>query len=177
MRTRVGYSGGTTANPTYLDIGDHAETIQLDFDPQRISYADLLEVYWAAHDPTVKSFSTQYMAAIYYHDQAQRALAEQTKAAEAQKRGQQIHSEIRPASTFYLAEDYHQKYHLRSRSSLFKEMAHHYPQVADLIRSTAVARLNGYIGGYGSLAALEQEIDSLGLSPAGRAELLSIVKG
>jgi peptide-methionine (S)-S-oxide reductase len=173
----VGYSGGTTANPTYTDLGDHTETTQLDFDPQRTSYAELLNLFWAAHDPTVKCSSKQYMPVIFYHDADQKTLADQTRAAEAQKRGREIHTEIRPASTFYLAEDYHQKYFLRGEASLFEEMEHHYPDAADLVRSTAAARLNGYVGGYGTLAALQAEIDSLGLTPAGRARLLSLVKG
>lgn len=172
----MGYSGGTTANPTYTNLGDHTETTQLDFDPLRTSYAELLKIFWAVHDPTVKCSSKQYMPVIFTHDPDQKALAEQTKAAEAAKRGREIHTEIRPASTFYLAEDYHQKYYLRGEASLYKEMEHHYPNVEDLVRSTAAARLNGYIGGYGTLAALEAEIDSLGLTPAGRAKLVAIVK-
>jgi len=172
----VGYSGGTSANPTYSALGDHTETTQLDFDPQRMSYAELLKVYWAAHDPTVKCSTKQYLPVIFYHDAAQKALAEQTKAAEAQKRGKEIHTEIQPASTFYLAEDYHQKYYLRSTPALMQEMEHHYPGGAELVRSTAVARLNGYVGGYGTLAGLQAEIDSLGLTAAGRARLTSIVK-
>jgi len=136
-----------------------------------------LAVYWAAHDPTVKCSSDQYMPVIFYHDEGQRALALQTRAQEAERRGREIHTEIRPASTFFLAEDYHQKYMLRSQPSLFAEMEHHYPVVADLVRSTAAARLNGYVGGYGTLAALKAEIGRLGLTAAGRARLLSLVTG
>lgn len=172
----MGYSGGTTEDPTYTNLGDHTETTQLDFDLQRTSYAELLKVFWAAHDPTVKCSAKQYMPVIFYHDLGQKALAEQTKEAEAKKRGREIHTEIRPASTFYLAEDYHQKYYLRSEPSLLSEMEHHYPSVADLVRSTAAARINGYIGGYGTQAALQAEIDSLGLTASGRAKLSSLVK-
>lgn len=172
----MGYSGGTSANPTYTSLGDHTETTQMDFDPQRTSYAELLKIYWAAHDPTVKCSTKQYLPVIFYHDAAQKALAEQTKAAEAKKRGKLIHSEIQPASTFYLAEDYHQKYYLSLAPTLYKEMQHHYPKVADLVHSTAAARLNGYTGGHGTLAELQAEIDSLGLTAAGRAKLLALVK-
>jgi methionine-S-sulfoxide reductase len=172
----VGYSGGTKPNPSYTDLGDHTETLQLDFDPATTDYAALLQVFWAAHDPTEKCGSTQYMPVIFYHDESQKKLAEQTRAAEAARRGETIHTEIRPASAFTLAEDYHQKYFLRSDALLYKEIAHHYPKTADLIRSTAAARLNGYVGGYGNLAGLKAEIDSLGLTAAGRSRLLALVK-
>ena len=175
VRTRVGYSGGTTIAPTYFSLGDHSETLQLDYDPARTNYAALLKVFWAAHDPTVKCGTRQYMPAIFYHDQVQKALAEQTKAAEARQRGHDIHTSILPASTFYLAEDYHQKYYLTLDPLLLQEIKRHYPSTTDLIRSTAAARLNGYVGGFGTLAALQAEIHSLGLTAAGRSRLLSIV--
>ena len=173
----MGYSGGTRANPTYFDLGDHTETMQLDYDPGSISYEALLKVFWAAHDPAVKCSSTQYMPVIFYHDATQKKLAEQTRAAEAARLGREIHTKILPASTFYLAEDYHQKYYLRGHAALLREIRHHYPTDAELVRSTAAARLNGYVGGFGTLAGLQAEIDSLGLSPAGRAALTALVKG
>ena len=79
-----------------------------------------------------------------------------------------------PFSEFYLAEDYHQKYYLGSESSLLKELQNIYPDIDDFIYSTAVARVNGYAGGYGDPATLERELDSLGLSEAGRTKLLEI---
>jgi methionine-S-sulfoxide reductase len=172
----VGYSGGTTASPTYTSLGDHTETLQLDYDPQKISYAALLKIFWAAHDPAVKCSSKQYMPVIFYHDAGQKQLAEQTRAAEARRRGSVIHTAITAASKFHLAEDYHQKYYLRSEPVLLQEMAHHYPRVEDLVRSTAAARLNGYVGGYGTWVQLQAELDSLGLSAAGRARVSAIVK-
>jgi methionine-S-sulfoxide reductase len=172
----VGYAGGTKKDPSYFDLGDHTETMQLDFDPAHISYEALLKVFWAAHDPAVKCSSKQYKPVIFYHDAAQKKLAEQTRAAEAARLGREVQTEILPATTFYMAEDYHQKYYLRSTPDLLQEMRHHYPRDADLVRSTAAARLNGYAGGYGTLAGLQAEIDSLGLSPRGRARLTALVK-
>ena len=150
--------------------------MQLDYDPARMTYAALLKVFWAAHDPAVKCSSKQYMPVIFYHDPAQKAQAEQTMAAEAKRLGKQIYTLILPASAFHLAEDYHQKYYLTLDSLLLSEMKAHYPKVKDLIRSTAAARLNGYVSGYGTQATLEGEIQSLGLSAAGRARLRSLVK-
>ena len=171
----MGYSGGKKLNPTYTDLGDHTETIQLDYDAASTSYSALLKLFWALHDPTLKCGSEQYKPVIFFHDQAQKTEAEQTRAAEAKRRGATIHTEILPASTFYFAEDYHQKYYLTYQPLLLKEIRHHYPKVKDLVHSTAAARLNGYSGGFGDLATLKKEIHSLGLTSAGRAKLLTLV--
>ncbi len=171
----MGYAGGSKANPTYTSLGDHTETFAVDYDPARITYAALLKLFWAAHDPTVKCGSKQYEPVVFYHDQTQKALAEQTRAAEAKKRGKQIHTPIKPASTFYLAEDYHQKYYLTLDSVLIQEIKRHYPGVKEMIRSTAAARLNGYVAGYGDKVTLDKEIHTLGLTAKGQARLRSLV--
>jgi peptide-methionine (S)-S-oxide reductase len=80
-------------------------------------------------------------------------------------------------TSLILAEDYHQKYHLRQQRNLMQEFKGIYPQNDDFVNSTAAARVNGYLGGYGSPQELEAVIDQLGLSPAGRQFLLSMVKG
>jgi peptide-methionine (S)-S-oxide reductase len=175
IRTRVGYTGGSKADPTYTSLGDHTETTEIDFDPAVTTYAAMLKVFWAAHDPTVKCGYKQYEPVVFYQDKAQKALAEQTRAAEAKRRGVQIHTAIRPASTFYLAEDYHQKYYLTLDAVLIQEIKRHYPGVKEMIRSTAAARLNGYVAGYGDQAAMEKEIDALGLTTAGKNRLRALV--
>lgn len=127
-----------------------------------ISYAELLDVFWSAHNPTAPSFSRQYRSAIFYSDERQRQLAEQTK-----KRRQssgRIYTDIEPFSEFYLAEDYHQKYYLRSVDALMEELRVLFPQERQFVDSTTAARLNGYVGGFGTLEQLEGELDSFGLS-------------
>lgn len=175
VRTRVGYSGGTKKDPTYVALGDHTETFQVDFDPSKVTYADLLDLFWKAHDPTVKCSSRQYAPIIFVHDATQKALAQKSLADEQKKRGTTIHTEIRAASTFYLAEGYHQKYYLSLDAVMLAEIRRHYPDGAGLIGSTAAARLNGYVGGYGTKKMLAAEIDALGLTSTGRARLLSLV--
>lgn len=177
MRTRVGYTGGTTANPTYTNLGDHTETLQLDYDPQKTTYAELLQIFWASHDPTVQAASRQYMSAIFYHDAAQRRAAFESKAAQEAARGETIETQILPAGMFYLAEDYHQKYRLRNVSFLISEFKAIYPKTADLVASTAVARVNGYVAGYGTAAGLEAEIASYGLSAEAQQRLRQMVAG
>jgi len=119
-------------------------------------------VFWSAHNPTAPSFSRQYRSAIFYSDERQRQLAEQTK-----KRRQssgRIYTDIEPFSEFYLAEDYHQKYYLRSVDALMEELRVLFPQERQFVDSTTAARLNGYVGGFGTLEQLEGELDSFGLS-------------
>jgi len=176
IRTRVGYSGGQKKDPTYRSIGDHSETIEIDYDPARISYKDLLLVFWQSHDPTYKSWSRQYMSAIFYQNDEQRKRALETKAFEESQRNQKIYTEIVPYGKFYLAEDYHQKYELRRHSDLMKEFKAMYPRDIDFVNSTAAARINGYVGGHGRAEDLEATIAKLGLSAAGRERLLSISK-
>jgi peptide-methionine (S)-S-oxide reductase len=134
-----------------------------------------LAVFWDSHDPTVRPWSSQYRSIIFYHDEEQRRLAEETREREAARRGREILTQIVSFSEFYLAEDYHQKYRLRQVPELIHEFQALYPDVTDLVNSTAAARVNGYVGGHGTLAALQAEIDDLGLSPAGRERLLEIV--
>jgi methionine-S-sulfoxide reductase len=174
IRTRVGYSGGQTKDPTYRSIGDHSETIQIDYDPTRVSYKQLLLIFWQSHDPTSRAWSRQYMSAIFYHNDQQRKLALETRTFEENQRNKKIHTEIQPFGKFYLAEDYHQKYELRGQSDLMREFSAMYPRDIDFINSTAAARVNGYIGGHGTPEAVKATIESLGLSTAGQQRLLAI---
>lgn len=177
IRTRVGYAGGVMKDPGYHDLGDHSEAVQIDFDPSRISYGDLVDVFWKGHDPARGSWSRQYRAAIFYHGEEQRKLAEETRDHLASATGHRIFTAIEPYAGFYLAEDYHQKHSLRLFSDLMAEFRTIYPNLKDLINSTAVSRVNGYLGGYGRCESLQKEIEGLGLSPGAREELLSVVCG
>lgn len=117
----AGYSGGHTPNPTYKDVCSHttghAEVVQVTFDPQKISYDQLLDVFWQIHNPTQVNrqgpdVGTQYRSAIFVHSPEQQAVAEKSKAALAAsgKFQRPIATEITTAGPFYRAEEYHQKY-------------------------------------------------------------------
>ena len=121
LETAVGYTGGATPKPTYEDVctdgTGHAEAVEVEFDPARVTYEKLLDVFWQNHDPTQKNrqgpdVGDQYRSAIYVHDSRQREIAEQTRQRlDAEHRFRRpIVTEIAPLTAFYKAEDYHQDY-------------------------------------------------------------------
>lgn len=173
----MGYAGGTTANPTYHRIGDHSESVQVVFDPSVISYERLLELFWGSHEPTAPSSSRQYMSLILVRDEGQRRSAERSKQAEEQRRGLPLATEILSDWSFTPAEAYHQKYWLRSDALLLRELSAVYRGEEDLVGSTAAARINGYLGGYGTLEELDGEIPRYGLSAEAAEHLRRKVDG
>jgi len=164
VRTRVGYAGGEKENPTYQHMGDHTETLQIDYDPRVASYEYLLEIYWNNHNPCRLSTSQQYMNIIFVHNQEQEKLARESKTILSQKQERRIYTKVVPYTKFYLAEDYHQKYYLQNVPPLMVEFKKLYPDFRDFVDSTAAARVNGYIKGYGDDLSLIRELDKLGLS-------------
>ena len=175
VRTRVGYTGGTSENPTYTHLGDHSETVQIDFDPNQISYEELLDVFWDSHNPRAPAFTPQYASIIFYHNDDQKRAALETKTHLAAQGEGRVWTEIVPVSQFYRAEDYHQKYQLRRVKELEQWYTTIYPDDQDWSDSTATARINGYLGGHGTLEQLQAEIEGYGLSPESKERLLDIL--
>ena len=125
---RSGYIGGRTINPTYKEIGTgetgHAEAIEITFDPQKLSYSELLEVFFATHDPTTlnrqgNDIGTQYRSEIFYHSDIQKKLAESfvNKLNGANNYGSRLVTKVSAATDFYPAEDYHQNYYNRNQNA------------------------------------------------------------
>ena len=119
LNTTVGYTGGFTKDPTYQQVCSHttghAEAVEVEFDPDQISYEKLLDVFFTIHDPTQKNrqgpdIGDQYRTAIFVHDDEQAAEAKASKEAHAKDFARPIVTEITPAPEFYAAEDYHQRY-------------------------------------------------------------------
>lgn len=117
--TKVGYTGGKTDHPTYKDVCDkdtgHAEAIEITFDPDKVSYEELLDIFWRMHNPTTPNrqgpdVGSQYRSAVFYHSEAQKKAAEKEMKKAQKDWKYKIVTQLVPAATFYDAEDYHQKY-------------------------------------------------------------------
>ena len=113
-KTTVGYTGGKKLNPTYNDLGDNTESIEIKFDPSLVSYKELLSHFWEQHNPTI-SQKTQYKSIIFFHNKYQEKIANKSKQEQEEKIKQKIVTEIRKASKFYPAEEYHQKYYKKHK--------------------------------------------------------------
>ena len=121
LSTAVGYTGGTLENPSYravcTDTTGHAEAVDIEYDPSKVTFGQLLDIFWESHDPTTLNrqgpdFGSQYRSAIYYHDSFQDSAARESKERlnASGRYPRPIVTEITPASTFYRAEEYHQQY-------------------------------------------------------------------
>ncbi len=126
--TTVGYTGGHLENPSYHDVcrGDtgHAESVRVEYDPEVVSYEELLDVFWAAHNPTTSNqqgpdIGTQYRSAIFYHTPEQKEAAERSRRelGESGRYARPVVTRIEPAQTFWPAEDYHQQYYAKRRGA------------------------------------------------------------
>ena len=176
IRTRVGYTGGKTSNPTYTNLRDHTEAIQIEYDPKQISYSKLLSVFWKSHSPAAQSYSRQYKAAVWFHSQSQKEVALQSKAALESQRKIKIRTEILPARRFYNAENYHQKYYLNQKRDLARSLRSLFPSFQAFLSSASVTRINGYVGGHGDLQEVQQSLRYLVLTPRERITLLQRIK-
>ncbi len=130
IETEVGYTGGTTNNPTYKDVctnkTGHAEVVKVTFDPSVVSYEELLEKFWDIHNPTTLNrqgwdIGTQYRSAVFYNKEEQRLAAEKLKEKldKSGKYKKPIITEIVHATEYYRAEEYHQKYDEKTKKSIF----------------------------------------------------------
>ncbi len=122
----AGYAGGSKPNPSYKEVctgtTGHAEVAQITFDPSKVSYEKLLDIFWEAHDPTTLNrqggdVGTQYRSVIFYHDEKQRVAAEESKIAAQKHFPDPIVTEIQPIPTFYEAENYHQDYYRNNQNA------------------------------------------------------------
>ena len=167
MRTRVGYTGGGSVDPTYHDLADHTEALQVDFDPDVLSFADVMALVFKGHDPTRGHFSRQYMAGVWCADDTQLEIALRAGNDAAREAGGKLVTVVEPLDRFYRAEDYHQKHRLRRERDLTAELVARYGSDRAMVDSTAAARINGWLRGYRDKAL----VAALGLSSESEALL------
>ncbi len=160
LRTRVGFAGGTTKNPTYRNMGDQTETVEVDFDPAVVSYDSLLKMFWQNHYPNRDAYKgRQYLSILRYRGATQRQAIDEVKQQMEGQLGEPIETDISPFDTFTLAEERHQKYYLKRYPKVLEQLQQLYPNPELLVNSTFAARLNGFVKGFGTRASLINEID------------------
>lgn len=173
VRTRTGYAGGTTPAPTYRQMGDHTETVQITFDPNGISLKQLLRIFWDNHNPyNINGYKgRQYRSLLIYHHDAQREAIDSVLG----EREISPDTEIVPYTAFWAAEDRHQKYYLHRYPQAVEALSGLYPTHEELVGSTIAARLNGLAKGYTNLSRLKDEIGCWNIDPADRDRILHVI--
>ncbi len=174
--TLAGYAGGTTPAPSYRTMGDHIETIQLLYDPSVIKYPELLSVFFANHKPLGKPWKRQYSSAIFFHSAEQKEQALEAKERSSTFFGQEVYTPVIPYEHFYRAEDRHQKYKLQRHPLLLNWIQERFGNFQEMVDSTAAARLNGYLYGFGTEEAIVQFTDKYRLSAPATEVLLSTTR-
>lgn len=178
IRTRVGYAGGTSNNPTYRQMGDHTEMVQLDFDPGIIPYKQLVELFWSSHNPVnINDYKgRQYQSLLFYADGQQRDIIRQVLNDLGERGESEPDTEIVPNKPFYVAEDKHQKYYLKRHPSAIEKLGALYPSHGELVGSTLAARLNGLAKGYTNLERILNEISEWPIDSGKQKEMTDLVK-
>jgi peptide-methionine (S)-S-oxide reductase len=158
-------------------MGDHTESIEIDFHPELISYEELLDVFWQNHNPLRESFykGRQYMSLLLHRNEDQEAWALKMKRKWEQTLNGEIQTEMAPFSKFYAAEEYHQKYYLKRYTKAVEEVKSIFLSHSDFVNSTIAARLNGFVAGHGSLGSLKEEINEWGFHPEQTKELVALL--
>lgn len=147
----------------------------MDFNPQEITYEELLRLFLNWHSPEYNVATRQYVSAIFYHNENQKEAAIEAINLEQQKNGIKLYTLMLPYEKLYLAEAYHQKYYLQLVDVLKQDIKSYYPNIRDFIDSTTAARINGYIKGLGTMDQLVKDIELMGLSEKGKKRLIEIV--
>lgn len=184
VRTRVGYAGGTSPNPTYREMGDHTETVEIGFDPARLRLETIVRLFRNSHTPAnINGYKgRQYHSLLLYRDERQRETMEKALVSWREERGElaagtEGETELAPLRAFYVAEDRHQKYYLKRYRDAVGKLRGLYPRdPGGGLDSTLAARLNGIAKGYANLRAVREEIESWPASPEQKREIVRAIE-
>lgn len=176
LRTRVGYSGGDLTTPSYNDLGNHIEVFEVDYDPDVISYEQLVELYFVFYDATMRPLSLRVKPVIYYRTEEEFNIAKMIKQSVEAASSEGIFAVIEPFDIFYLAESKHQLSYLKQESSLYDEITQIYLDEDQLLLSLLASKLNGFIPGYGDPRHLALILEGSGLSAPSLERIEMIIK-
>ncbi|MDQ0428021.1 peptide-methionine (S)-S-oxide reductase [Planomicrobium stackebrandtii] len=175
LQTRVGFAGGREPAPTYRKMGDHTETVQIEFDPSVISYEEILREFWGHHYPNRDNYKgRQYISLLHYHTEQQHKTIGLIRKEMEAKLEEPIETEISPFTGFTRAEERHQKYYLKRYPKALEQLAKIYPERELLEDSTFAARLNGFVKGFGTKDSVRKEITQWNIGEAEKAYLIEL---
>lgn len=177
VRTRVGYAGGTAPEPTYRDMGDHSEVVEIDFEPEIVPLERLLEMFWTNHTPdNINGYKgRQYQSMLLYRDEEQEAVFDRVKRRMEEDRGK-LATEIAPLRAFHLAEPRHQKYYAKRFPDALAKLSQRYPDEEALHASTLAARVNGLAKGFTNLERIVREIAEWPVDERERTDATAFIK-
>lgn len=169
----MGYAGGKGI-PTYTDLGWHSEAIQVDYDPNIISYDELLGLFFKYHNPTLRPFAQRVKSIIFTGNDLEAENARKRVLQLSELHGKGIFTEVKPLEKFYLAEDEHQFRYLKSEVSLYAEVMALYPTMDEQLASSVVSKLNAAALGYIEDMSLQALIKKSSISSEGAERLRAI---
>jgi len=178
IRTRTGYAGGKLADPTYRHMGDHTETVELDFDPELLSYAEILRVFWDNHNPlNINDYKgRQYQSMLLYRSQEQKIAIDRVLEERRESGQGEPATEIHPFTVFYPAEEKHQKYYLKRHPDAVEKLLTLYSSIPDMDGSTLGARLNGLAKGFANRSSIIEEVKDWQLPEFERERIIELLK-
>ncbi|MBA2942602.1 peptide-methionine (S)-S-oxide reductase [Paenibacillus sp. CGMCC 1.16610] len=178
-RTRVGFAGGTTENPTYRQLGDHSETVEMDFDSSIVSLEAILHVFWSNHNPVnINDYKgRQYRSLVLYRDPSQLDIIRKVMANSEEQGKGTPDTEVAPFKGFYPAEDRHQKYYLKRYPDAIDKLSTLFPTEEALTNATLAARLNGLAKGYTNRDRIINEIRTWLISGKEQEEIIRLIRG
>ena len=157
----MGYAGGKKKHPTYQNLGDHTEVIQIQYDPCKISFKQLLSLFWKNHNPSI-SYQKQYWSIILYINEEQKSVAQDFLQLYKKESLATIYTQIIPFEEYHHAESYHQKYILQTHPWII--VAVNVQSAKDLIQSQICTKLNGFLSSYGTHDELVEVAKTFGLN-------------
>ncbi|MBP1999067.1 peptide-methionine (S)-S-oxide reductase [Paenibacillus shirakamiensis] len=178
VRTRTGYAGGTTPLPTYRNMGDHSESLEIDYDPEIISLKSLIHLFWNSHQPlNINDYKgRQYQSLLFYRDDYQQEVSSHVIHERLQQGHDEPATEVLPYEGFELAEERHQKYYLKRFPDALATMLELYPSLDRLTDSTLAARLNGLAKGFTNRERIIAEIEQWPLPLEERERRVYLIK-
>lgn len=177
IRTRVGYTGGKSTMPSYDDLGNHIEVIEVDYNPAVITYEGLVKAYFEYYDATVRPYSQRVKSVVFYRTNKEKRIASNIKAQVSKQVNQALFTEIDPVDVFYLAESEHQLSYLKKETSLYGEITQIFPDEELQLLSVLASKLNGIIAGFGSEEQVLLVLKDSGLSTASMNRVKEIFLG